>query len=187
MQNTTAAATGSLSFLQDDKTYLYSGSMGPGQFITLTDDILRLFSGSTNGLVPAQSGTTTHESDEWYNFVGDGLYVYRFRNSGAANNFVYTAADCFFDAPLAAAQREGKWVYLDTAGHEVTAPCYDGIYRSNHYTDEPLVFARAAPLLNGYAVVSRDGKFGLLDSTGAELVPCAYDGLAWDAARHGSS
>lgn len=49
--------------LQDDKTYLYSGSMGPGQFITLTDDILRLFSGSTNGLVPAQSGTTTHESD----------------------------------------------------------------------------------------------------------------------------
>ena len=74
--------------LQDDKTYLYSGSMGPGQFITLTDDILRLFSGSTNGLVPAQSGTTTHESDEWYNFVGDGLYVYRCRNSGAANNFV---------------------------------------------------------------------------------------------------
>ena len=167
-------------FLQDDKTYLYSGSMGPGQFITLTDDILRLFSGSTNGLVPAQSGTTTHESDEWYNFVGDGLYVYRFRNSDAANNFVYTAADCFFDAPLAAAQREGKWVYLDTAGHEVTAPCYDGIYRPNHYTDEPLVFARAAPLLNGYAVVSRDGKFGLLDSTGAEFVPCAYDGLVWD-------
>lgn len=166
--------------LQDDKTYLYSGSMGPGQFITLTDDILRLFSGSTNGLVPAQSGTTTHESDEWYNFVGDGLYVYRCRNSDAANNFVYTAADCFFDAPLAAAQREGKWVYLDTAGHEVTAPCYDGIYRPNHYTDEPLVFARAAPLLSGYAVVSRDGKFGLLDSTGAELVPCAYDGLAWD-------
>ena len=167
-------------FLQDDKTYLYSGSMGPGQFITLTDDILRLFSGSTNGLVPAQSGTTTHESDEWYNFVGDGLYVYRCRNSDAANNFVYTAADCFFDAPLAAAQREGKWVYLDTAGHEVTAPCYDGIYQPNHYTDEPLVFARAAPLLSGYAVVSRDGKFGLLDSTGAELVPCAYDGLAWD-------
>ena len=167
-------------FLQDDKTYLYSGSMGPGEFITLTDDILRLFSGSTNGLVPAQSGTTTHESDEWYNFVGDGLYVYRCRNSGAANNFVYTAADCFFDAPLAAAQREGKWVYLDTAGHEVTAPCYDGIYRPNHYTDEPLVFARAAPLLSGYAVVSRDGKFGLLDSTGAEFVPCAYDGLVWD-------
>ena len=127
--------------LQDDKTYLYSGSMGPGQFITLTDDILRLFSGSTNGLVPAQSGTTTHESDEWYNFVGDGLYVYRCRNSDAANNFVY---------------------------------------RPNHYTDEPLVFARAAPLLSGYAVVSRDGKFGLLDSTGAELVPCVYGGLAWD-------
>ena len=70
----------------------------------VTPYFLRLFSGSTNGLVPAQSGTTTHESDEWYNFVGDGLYVYRCRNSGAANNFVYTAADCFFDAPLAAAQ-----------------------------------------------------------------------------------
>ena len=67
-------------------------------------------------------------------------------------------------------------MYLDTAGHEATAPCYDGIYQPNHYTDEPLVFARAAPLLSGYAVVSRDGKFGLLDSTGAELVPCAYDG-----------
>ena len=176
----TGAAVRQFVCLQDDKTYLYSGSMGPGEFITLTDDILRLFSGSTNGLVPAQSGTSTHESDEWYNFVGNGLYVYRCRNSGAANNFVYTAADCFFDAPLAAAQREGKWVYLDTAGHEVTAPCYDGIYQPNHYTDEPLVFARAAPLLSGYAVVSRDGKFGLLDSTGAELVPCAYDGLAWD-------
>lgn len=166
--------------LQDDKTYLYSGSMGPGEFITLTDDILRLFSGSTNAPVPAQSGTATHESDEWYNFVGDGLYVYRYRNGAAASNFVYTAADCFFDAPLAPAQREGKWVYLDTAGHEVTAPCYDGIYQPNHYTDEPLVFTRAAPLLSGYAVVSRDGKFGLLDSTGAEFVPCEYDGLVWD-------
>ena len=71
-------------------------------------------------------------------------------------------------------------MYLDTAGHEVTAPCYDGIYRPNHYTDEPLVFTRAAPLLSGYAVVSRDGKFGLLDSTGAEFVPCEYDGLVWD-------
>ena len=167
-------------FLQDDKTYLYSGSMGPGEFITLTDDILRLFSGNTNGLVPAQSGTTTHESDEWYNFVGDGLYVYRCRNSGAANNFVYTAADCFFDAPLAAAQREGKWVYLDTAGHEVTAPCYDGIYRPNHYTDEPLVFARAAPLLNGYAAVCRDGKWGVIDSTGKECIPCEYEYAAWN-------
>ena len=167
-------------FLQDDKTYLYSGSMGPGEFITLTDDILRLFSGSTNGLVPAQSGTTTHESDEWYNFVGDGLYVYRCRNSGAANNFVYTAADCFFDAPLAAAQREGKWVYLDTAGREVTEPCYDSVYAPDYYTEQPLVYRRAAPLLNGYAPVSRNGKFGLLDSTGAEFVPCAYDGLVWD-------
>ena len=40
--------------------------------------------------------------------------------------------------------------------------------------------ARAAPLLNGYAVVSRDGQFGLLDGSGAEFVPCAYDGLVWD-------
>ena len=71
-------------------------------------------------------------------------------------------------------------MYLDTAGNEVTAPCYDGVYRPNRYTDEPRVFARAAPLLNGYTVVSRDWKFGLLDSTGAELVPCVYDGLVWD-------
>ena len=54
------------------------------------------------------------------------------------------------------------------------------MYRPNRYTDEPRVFARAAPLLNGCTVVSRDWKFGLLDSTGAELVPCVYDGLVWD-------
>ena len=41
-------------------------------------------------------------------------------------------------------------------------------------------YARAAPLLNGYAVVSRDGKFGLLDSTGAELVPCGQTEFAKD-------
>ena len=174
-------------FLQDDKTYLYSGSMGPGQFITLTDDILRLFSGSTNGLVPAQSGTTTHESDEWYNFVGDGLYVYRCRNSDAANNFVYTAADCFFDAPLAAAQREGKWVYLDTAGHEVTAPCYDGIYQPNHYTDEPLVFARAAPLLSGYAVSAGTESSACWTAPAQSLFPARMTALRGTAARHGSS
>lgn len=136
-------------FLQDDKTYLNSGSMGPGQFITLTDDILRLFSGSTDGPVPAQSGTTTHESDEWYNFVGDGLYVYRCRNSGAANNFVYTAADCFFDAPLAAAQREGKWVYLDTAGHGSDRPLL-----RRHIPAQPL-YRRAAGLCPRRAAAER--------------------------------
>jgi len=166
--------------LQDDKTYLYSGSMGPGEFITLTDDILRLFSGSANGLVPARDSAILQKGEGWVELDSSDQYVYRSKNGTAANDFNYTAADCFFDAPLAAAQRDGKWVYLDTAGHEVTAPCYDGIYRPNHYTDEPLVFTRAAPLLSGYAVVSRDGKFGLLDSTGAEFVPCEYDGLAWD-------
>ena len=43
-----------------------------------------------------------------------------------------------------------------------------------------LTAARAAPLLNGYAVVCRDGQFGLLDGSGAEFVPCTYDGLVWD-------
>ena len=65
-------------------------------------------------------------------------------------------------------------------GREVTEPCYDSVYAPDYYTEEPLVYRRAAPLLNGYAPVSRDGKFGLLDSTGAEFVPCAYDGLVWD-------
>lgn len=166
--------------LQDDKTYLYSGSMGPGQFNALTDDTLRLFSGSANGLVPARDSAILQEGEGWVELDSSDQYVYRSKNGTAANDFNYTAADCFFDAPLAPAQREGKWVYLDTAGHEVTAPCYDGIYQPNHYTDEPLVFTRAAPLLSGYAVVTRDGKFGLLDSTGAELVPCEYDGLVWD-------
>ena len=103
-----------------------------------------LFSGSANGLVPARDSAILQKGEGWVELDSSDQYVYRSKNGTAANDFNYTAADCFFDAPLAAAQRDGKWVYLDTAGHEVTAPCYDGIYRPNHYTDEPLVFTRAA-------------------------------------------
>ena len=130
--------------------------------------------------MPTCGGTIHRESDYWYYFVSDGQYAYRYKDGTAANDSIYTAADFFFDAPLAPAQRDGKWVYLDTAGREVTEPCYDSAYAPDYYTEEPLVYRRAAPLLNGYAPVSRDGKFGLLDSTGAEFVPCAYDGLVWD-------
>ena len=68
---------------------MYSGSLGPGQFITpRPTTILRLFSGSTNGLVPAcRAAPHTHESDEWYNFVGDGLYVYRCRRQRCSQQF----------------------------------------------------------------------------------------------------
>ena len=159
---------------------IYSGSLGPGEFSAPTEDDLLRYSGSANGPVPTCSGTIHRESDDWYYFVSDGQYAYRYKDGTAANDSIYTAADFFFDAPLAPAQRDGKWVYLDTAGREVTEPCYDSVYAPDYYTEDPLVYRRAAPLLNGYAPVSRDGKFGLLDSTGAEFVPCAYDGLVWD-------
>ena len=112
--------------------------------------------------------------------VSDGVYVYRDKNGTAANSCTYSAADFFFDAPLAPAQRDGRWVYLDTTGREATGLCYDAVYDFDIYSDTPLTAARAAPLLNGYAVVCRDGQFGLLDGSGAEFVPCTYDGLVWD-------
>ena len=167
-------------YLQEHTVSIYSGSLGPGEFSAPTEDDLLRYSGSANGPVPTCGGTIHRESDDWYYFVSDGQYAYRYKDGTAANDSIYTAADFFFDAPLAPAQRDGKWVYLDTAGREVTEPCYDSVYAPDYYTEEPLVYRRAAPLLNGYAPVSRDGKFGLLDSTGAEFVPCAYDGLAWD-------
>ena len=167
-------------YLQDHTVSIYSGNLGPGEFSTPTEDDLLLYSGSVNGLVPTCGGTKYLESGDWYNFVSDGQYVYRHKNGTAANDSIYTDADFFFDAPLAPAQRGGKWVYLDVTGREVTDACYDSIYAPSYYTDEPLAYRRAAPLLNGYAPVSCDGKFGLLDSTGTELVPCAYDGLVWD-------
>ena len=167
-------------YLQEHTVSIYSGSLGPGEFSAPTEDDLLRYSGSANGPVPTCGGTIHRESDDWYYFVSNGQYAYRYKDGTAANDSIYTAADFFFDAPLALAQRDGKWVYLDTAGREVTEPCYDSVYAPDYYTEEPLVYRRAAPLLNGYAPVSRDGKFGLLDSTGAEFVPCAYDGLVWD-------
>ena len=167
-------------YLQEHTVSIYSGSLGPGEFSAPTEDDLLRYSGSANGPVPTCGGTIHRESDDWYYFVSNGQYAYRYKDGTAANDSIYTAADFFFDAPLAPAQRDGKWVYLDTAGREVTEPCYDSVYVPDYYTEQPLVYRRAAPLLNGYAPVSRDGKFGLLDSTGAEFVPCAYDGLAWD-------
>ena len=167
-------------YLQDASVYVYAGSIGPGEFAAPTDEALYLYSGRADGIVPTVSGTTTHESDDWYNFVSDGVYVYRDRNGTAANGCTYSAADFFFDAPLAPAQRDGRWVYLDTTGREATGLCYDAVYDFDIYSDTPLTAVRAAPLLNGYAVVCRDGQFGLLDGSGAEFVPCTYDGLVWD-------
>lgn len=167
-------------YLQDNTLRVYCGSLGPGQLDVPTDGYMLLYSGRVDGFVPARDGEVEPESDGWVNFIGSDRYVYRNRSNQAANGYIYTAADCFFDAPLAPAQRDGKWVYLDTTGHEVTDLCYDGVYQPYRYTDKPLVYTRAAPLLSGYAVVSRGEKFGLLDSAGAEFVPCEYDGLVWD-------
>ena len=55
--------------------YVYAGSIGPGEFAAPTDEALCLYSGRADGIVPTVSGTTTHESDDWYNFVSDGVYV----------------------------------------------------------------------------------------------------------------
>ncbi|WP_455499873.1 WG repeat-containing protein [Gemmiger sp.] len=168
-------------YLPDENTlYTYRGSLGPGDLIAPTDDDLLLYSGSLNGPVPARTVHVVERSEGWCDISGEEQYIYRRSDGTAANDFTYTAADFFFDAPLAPAQRDGKWVYLDVTGREVTEPCYDSVYASDSYTGEPPVYRRAAPLLNGYAPVSRDGKFGLLDSTGAEFVPCVYDGLVWD-------
>ena len=167
-------------YLQDNTLHIYYGSLGPGELRAPTDDDLLLYSGSVDGFVPTQDGELETEGDDLFHYLDSEQYIYRNRDNMAANGFIYSAADCFFNAPLAAAQRDGKWVYLDTSGNEVTEPCYDGVYKLNRSSDEPHVFARAAPLLNGYTVISRDGKFGLLDSTGAEFIPCEYDGLVWD-------
>ena len=167
-------------YLQDNTLHVYRGSLGPGELFLPTDAELQWYSGSVDGFVPTRDGELVSEGDDMFNFIGNDQYVYRDRYNRAANGYIYTAASFFFNAPLAAAQRDGKWVYLDTTGREVTDVCYDSVYCFTSSDGGPLTATRAAPLLNGYAPVSRDGKFGLLDSTGAELVPCAYDGLVWD-------
>ena len=60
-----------------------------------------LFSGSANGFVPVRDGALEAEGDGWFNYIGGEQYVYRNRDSKAANEFIYSAADFFFDAPLA--------------------------------------------------------------------------------------
>ena len=168
-------------YLPDEKVYTYSGSMGPGELAAPTDEDMLLYSGRVDGFVPARTSIAINEGDDFFNVADDGQYVYRYRNGDAANDCNYTLADYFFDAALAPAERDGKWVYLDTMGEEVTPVCYEGVYYINvSEEDDSFFFRRAAPLLNGYAPVSRNGKFGLLDRSGAESIPCTYDGLAWD-------
>ena len=167
-------------YLTDYKVYTYSGSMGPGELAAPTDEDMLLYSGRVDGYVPVQTGVTEDEGDDHVSIISDGQYIYRRRNGSAANIYHYTLADYFFDATLAPAERDGKWVYLGTMGEEVTPVCYDSVYYTNTSGDGSFLFRRAAPLLNGYTPVSRSGKFGLLDRAGAEYVPCTYDGLVWD-------
>ena len=160
--------------------YTSSGSMGPGELAAPTDKDMLLYSGRVDGYVPVQTGVTEDEGDDHVSIISDGQYIYRRRNGNAANIYRYTLANYFFDATLAPAERDGKWVYLGTMGEEVTPVCYDSVYYTNTSGDGSFLFRRAAPLLNGYTPVSRSGKFGLLDRAGAEYVPCTYDGLVWD-------
>ena len=89
MQNTTAAAIWQFVYLQDDKTYLYSGSMGPGQFSALTDDILRLFSGSTNGPVPTCGGTIPRtKATNGTTSSATGLHAYRYKTAVQPTIFI---------------------------------------------------------------------------------------------------
>ena len=167
-------------YLTDYKVYTYSGSMGPGKLAAPTDEDMLLYSGRVDGYVPVQTGVTEDEGDDHVSIISDGQYIYRRRNGSAANIYHYTLADYFFDATLAPAERDGKWVYLGTMGEEVTPVWYDSVYYTSASENGSFLFQRAAPLLNGYAPVSRNGKFGLLDRAGAEYVPCTYDGLVWD-------
>ena len=70
-----------------------------------------LYSGRVDGYVPVQTGVTEDEGDDNVSIISDGQYIYRRRNGSAANIYHYTLADYFFDATLAPAERDGKWVY----------------------------------------------------------------------------
>ena len=96
---------------------IYSGSLGPGEFSAPTEDDLLRYSGSANGPVPtcrAVQYTARATTGIILSAMGNTPTVTK--DGTAANDSIYTAADFFFDAPLAPAQRDGKWVYLDTAG-----------------------------------------------------------------------
>ena len=117
---TTAAAIRQFVFLQDDKTVPCTAAAW-GRASSLrspTDDDLRRYSGSANGPVPTlrRQRHTAERRRLVSNLTAVASTPTASKNGTAANDSNYTAADCFFDAPLAAAQRDGKWVYLDTAG-----------------------------------------------------------------------
>lgn len=165
-------------YAQDYIVYTYQGSLGPGKIARPTDAELQLYSASANGLLPTLDSIVQEESDGLVDFCSNGEYAYRYKDSSAVNNSIYSAADFYFDAPLAAAKRDGKWVYLNTDGQEVTDVCYDAVYAYDF--QEPSQCTRALPPLNGYTAVSREERFGLLDAAGNDYIPCAYDGLVWD-------
>lgn len=167
---------------ESETLQLYSGAVGPGELSEITDTDWQDYAGAADGIVPTQCGSIV-EYDEWYADVelSDKTYTYRHRDGTEAGNGGYTQADYFFGQALAPAERDGKWLYVDTAGQEVTDACYDAIYDDDYWGDVSTIqYQRAMPLLSGYAVVSREGKFGLLDSTGSEYLPCTCDGLVWD-------
>lgn len=110
---------------------------------------------------------------DYYEPTDPVTVVYANADGELLNDQTYEAGNCFYDQPLAPAEQNGKWLYLDQSGTAVTEAVYDATYG-----DETAAFA--SPLLNGYAPVCRDGQWGLLDATGAECVPCTYQGAAWD-------
>lgn len=118
--------------------------MGPGELAAPTDEDMLLYSGRVDGYVPVQTGVTEDEGDDHVSIISDGQYIYRRRNGSAANIYHYTLADYFFDATLAPAERDGKWVYLGTMGEEVTPVCYDSVYYTNTSGDGSFLFRRAA-------------------------------------------
>ena len=87
-----------------------------------------------------------------YNFVSDGVYInIRDKNGTAANSCTYSAADFFFDARWPCPTGWPLGISRQRAARRqayAMMPC-----TILTFTSTPLTAARAAPLLNGYAVV----------------------------------
>lgn len=104
---------------------------------------------------------------------------------------------------LIKAQKDNKWGFWDTLGHEVvpliwdaTSSYFEGLAVVGQLVDTndnelkfgyidhqgkvviPLKFQYAYPFQNGFAVVQNYGKFGMIDHTGKEVAVCKYDFLS---------
>ncbi len=97
--------------------------------------------------------------------------IYVFDRSGRGTYYpaAYRAATPADSAPgLRAAEAQGLFGYLDSAGRWAIAPA----------------FKWAGDFGEGRAAVqNQQGMMGLIDDTGKPMIPCEYDDLSWDGSR----